>query len=145
MIWQTKTVQIESADVQWDGTEETLTLLQSFVPRDFIFYASETFNTKSHLQVWNVLEEQWLNVPIGHWVVRGLKGEFYPCDPGAMTGKYFEVKEGGEAVNLMDVIKMLKYIGETLAGDEYIKASEETEYGERLVEMAEKLEKYGIK
>jgi hypothetical protein len=31
--------------------------------------------------VWNAPEKQWLNVPVGHWIIRGVSGELYPCNP----------------------------------------------------------------
>lgn len=50
-----------------------------------------------------------------------------------------------EPVDLDYVIKCLRADGSTLAGDEYLKASEVTEMGEFLIELANNLEKYGIK
>jgi hypothetical protein len=36
---------------------------------------------KEQVVVWNTKEKQWLNVPINHWIVRGVAGELYPCEP----------------------------------------------------------------
>lgn len=38
--------------------------------------------------VWNVKEQQWLNVPVGHWIICGIAGEFYPCDPDVFEKTY---------------------------------------------------------
>lgn len=38
--------------------------------------------------VWNMLEKQWLNVPIGDWIIRGVRGEFYPCNPDVFEETY---------------------------------------------------------
>lgn len=38
--------------------------------------------------VWNVKEKQWLNVPVGHWIICGIAGEFYPCDPDVFEKTY---------------------------------------------------------
>lgn len=143
MIWQTKTVQIESADMQWDGSEESLTIIKEFINDDSLY----SYDTRSavHLKLWNVLEEQWLNVPVGHWVVRGLKGELYPCEPGAMDGKYFEVEEDGAAVSLMTLISLLKSHGDVLSGPDYVKDSETIEIGNTLSAIATQLERYGVK
>lgn len=35
---------------------------------------------KEHLIIWNSLESQWLCCPVGHWIIRGIKGELYPCE-----------------------------------------------------------------
>lgn len=143
MIWQTKTVQIESANIQWDGSEESLAVIKEFINDDSLY----SYDTRSAipLKLWNVLEEQWLNVPIGHWVVKGLKGELYPCEPGAMDGKYFEVEEDGDAISLMDLIKHLRAEGGVLAGPNYIKDSEMVQMGEDLLAIADTLERYGVK
>ena len=38
--------------------------------------------------LWNTHEEQWLCCPKGHWIIRGMKGELYPCDPEIFAAKY---------------------------------------------------------
>ena len=38
--------------------------------------------------VWNTAESQWLNVPVGHWIVRGIHGELYPCKPDIFAATY---------------------------------------------------------
>lgn len=45
-------------------------------------------------QLWNTQERCWLPLPVGHWVIRGLLGEFYPVSPAALTAKYTLSKEG---------------------------------------------------
>lgn len=144
ITWETKKVRIQSADVQWDGTEDTLSTIKNFVPEDRL---EVTYREDGliDIRLWNTLEKQWLNTPHGHWVVLSLKGEFYPCDPEAMDGKYFEVGEETEQVSLFDLINELRSIGFVLAGDEYIKASEEIEMGESLIRLADNLAKFGVK
>jgi hypothetical protein len=55
------------------------------------------------------------------------------------------IKMSNKQISLEDLINQLRSIGEMLAGDEYIKASEEVEMGKSLIEMADALEKHGIK
>jgi len=89
LTWETKKVQIQSAACPWAGNYESYLDLQDFVPKSKLRYTElETYPAQISLQVYNDLEEQWLNVPTGHWVVKGLKGEFYPCEAGAMEMKY---------------------------------------------------------
>ena len=89
LIWETKKVQIQSASDRWDGTYESYLELLDFVPMGKLEYIEiETYPAKVYLKVYNDLEEQWLNVPAGHWLVKGLKGEFYPCESEAMEMKY---------------------------------------------------------
>jgi len=34
--------------------------------------------------VWEHTHSAWLGVKTGDWIVKGLEGEFYPCDPATM-------------------------------------------------------------
>ena len=38
--------------------------------------------------VWNTMGSQWLCCPKGHWIIRGLEGELYPCDPDVFAATY---------------------------------------------------------
>ena len=38
--------------------------------------------------LWNTVEEQWLLCPTGHWIIRGISGELYPCDPDIFAETY---------------------------------------------------------
>lgn len=40
------------------------------------------------LIVWNQLEGQWLCAPVGHWIIRGTKGELYPCENEVFETSY---------------------------------------------------------
>lgn len=86
--WETKKVHVESASAQWDGSSEVLDNIKKFVNDDDLLEITPIDQHTTKLRVWNVLEDQWLNVPYGHWVVKGLRGEFYPCEPKAMDMKY---------------------------------------------------------
>lgn len=33
----------------------------------------------SQLMVWNSEEDQWIRCPLDHWVIKGIRGEYYPC------------------------------------------------------------------
>jgi hypothetical protein len=43
------------------------------------------------LQVYNKLEKQWLQVPVGHHIIMGIAGEFYGCDPEVFAATYESV------------------------------------------------------
>lgn len=45
------------------------------------------------LKVWNGLEGQWINCPIGHYIIKGVAGEFYPCEPKVFDKTYNVVGE----------------------------------------------------
>lgn len=43
--------------------------------------------------VFNSEEQCWLHVPVGHWLIRGIKGELYPCAPAVFQATYEMVKD----------------------------------------------------
>lgn len=38
-----------------------------------------SFDDSEQVIVYNKAEQQWLQVPVGHWIIRGIQGEYYPC------------------------------------------------------------------
>lgn len=51
--------------------------------------------------------EGWYELPPGHWVIKGLIGEFYGCDPEVFAAKYEETDEKPEAPkrNFLDLLR----------------------------------------
>lgn len=43
------------------------------------------------LSVMDDLHSTWINVYQGQWIIKGTKGEFYPCDDEVFNQKYEEV------------------------------------------------------
>lgn len=43
-------------------------------------------------EIYNSLERCWVNMPRGHYLIRGVAGEFYPCEPEVFA-KTYEVIE----------------------------------------------------
>jgi hypothetical protein len=39
----------------------------------------DDWDDEDQVVVWNTAEKLWLPVPVGHWIIRGVHGEFYPC------------------------------------------------------------------
>ncbi|HEY3658291.1 MAG TPA: hypothetical protein VGL34_25250 [Steroidobacteraceae bacterium] len=48
---------------------------------------------KEGVVVWNIKEDQWLNLPVGHWLIRGIAGELYPCAPDVFDASYEAVTQ----------------------------------------------------
>lgn len=44
-------------------------------------------------EVWDKLHATWVGVKKDQWIIRGLKGEFYPCDPDVFKASYSEIEE----------------------------------------------------
>jgi len=42
-------------------------------------------------QVYDVLHSTWVGVETGQWVIKGVKGEHYPCDADVLAETYEEV------------------------------------------------------
>lgn len=53
------------------------------------------FEEKENVVVWNTKEKQFLHVPVGYWLIRGIEGELYPCEP-----KIFE-----QTYELVEIVK----------------------------------------
>ena len=47
-----------------------------------------SITVEGNLGIYNILEKQWINCPIGHYIIKGIKGEFYPCDPDVFKETY---------------------------------------------------------
>lgn len=48
------------------------------------------FEEKENVVIYNTMERQWLQVPVGYWIIRGIKGELYPCEPNIFKETYFK-------------------------------------------------------
>lgn len=48
------------------------------------------FTFEDELEVWNFLEDQWIKVPFGHWVIIGSRSELYPCSDDVFQARYKE-------------------------------------------------------
>lgn len=46
------------------------------------------YDDPEQVVVWNTAEKQWLQVPVGHWIIRGVQGELYPCKPDIFAATY---------------------------------------------------------
>lgn len=44
--------------------------------------------------VFHTSDQAWLAVPVGFWIIRGIKGELYPCSPEIFAGSYELATEG---------------------------------------------------
>lgn len=83
MKYRKKPIVIEA--IKWDG--ENYTAVTDFTSMRF----RHTNETESGYGVWNTLERCLINVPMGHWIIRGVSGEFYPCDPEVFESTYESV------------------------------------------------------
>lgn len=90
MKYRKKPVVIEA--MRFDGTNYRA--LRVFTDNDFCMVAPEdrTDDPECIAEVYDKLHSTWIGVKAGQWIIRGLKGEFYPCDPQVFENTY-EVAE----------------------------------------------------
>jgi len=93
--FRTKIVEIEA--IQFDG--ENYAELQKWTDDKFFHVVEDDRGDDPDIraEVFDVLHSTWIGVKVGQWIVRGAKGEFYPCDDETFHWKYEEIKfaEGG--------------------------------------------------
>lgn len=79
-------VEIEAA--LWDGSDSAFYEVTGLAGgHDYTF-----LNRAGNLQVYNTSDSQWLEVPVGHWVIQGVHGEVYPCHPEIFDETYEPVE-----------------------------------------------------
>ena len=81
-----KPVVIEA--VQWTG--RNLDELKTFTNSQFDTVDPEDAVDDPQItaEVWDFLHATWVGVKTGDWVIKGVKGEFYPCDPDVFESTY---------------------------------------------------------
>lgn len=79
---------VEVEAVLWDGTEDC--------QREIVNWSkgavSGWFDEEYFLSV-NTLEGV-MRADVGHWIIRGVAGEFYPCKPEIFAETYLAVTSG---------------------------------------------------
>lgn len=76
--------------LQWTG--KNLADVENFVGQNWgRADAHEVFwdHEDSHeVVIFNSLEKAWVPCPLGSWIIRGVKGEFYPCAHDVFQATY---------------------------------------------------------
>lgn len=67
--------------IEWIKNEPHI---REFVKNDNLL----RFPSEGRLEVWNEEEKCWINVPLRHYIIRGVKGELYPCSPEVLQRTY---------------------------------------------------------
>lgn len=80
--------------LEWTG--DNWTQMQEFV--GFIHDPGESPVRKFYFspggaKVYNTEERIWISVPIGHFVAKGVRNEFYPISPAVLEKTYDEVSD----------------------------------------------------
>ena len=86
--FKTKIVEIEA--IKFDG--ENYAELQEWTNDKFFHVVKEDrLDPDIIAEVWDFLHSTWIGVRRGQWIVKGARGEFYPCDDETFHWKYEEV------------------------------------------------------
>lgn len=81
--FRSKPVEIEAIQATADNLKE----LQEFST----VREKDVDKPKQVAQVWDKLHDTWIQVYENQWIIKGTKGEFYPCDPEVFAEKYEEI------------------------------------------------------
>lgn len=88
MRYRTKPVEVDA--VQFD--DDNYTELAHFTNGQFrMAHPDDRVDDPDIVaEVFDVLHSTWVGVKRNQWIIRGTKGEFYPCDPETFAWKYEE-------------------------------------------------------
>lgn len=100
--FRTKPVEIEAVKFTGDNFDEILEfvgyrisdnwIIPNFNPiGTFMLNDEDTKREGLTAEVFDKLHHTWVGVKDGQWIIRGSKGEYYPCDPETFAWKYEEV------------------------------------------------------
>lgn len=88
MKFRTKPFNIEA--VQWKG--DNLVEMQRFAKSNFNLIDEDqreyTDDPDATAEVYDKIHSTWILVLDGQWIIKGMKGEFYPCDDEVFRTKY---------------------------------------------------------
>jgi len=88
-LYRKKPVDVEA--VQWtgDNAEDVWRFADKcFYPEHFLEYP------RCVAGIYDELHGTWIRVKLGDWVLKGVRGEFYPCDEGVFAETYELVCDG---------------------------------------------------
>lgn len=88
--FKTKPFEIEAIQFNGDNVDE----LVEFTKGQFNWLLPEdrTDDPDCVAEVFDKLHSTWVGVKVNQWIIRGQKGEYYPCDPEIFEAKYEAVQ-----------------------------------------------------
>lgn len=82
--------------IRWEGGDWEI--LDDFCGRNWsradVVGAEAQIDDQEQVVVWNADSQQWMGVPVGHWIIRGVNGELRPCSDDVFTKTHSEA--GGD-------------------------------------------------
>lgn len=86
MRYRTKPFEVDA--VQWTGRDSKEAIEAEFP--DVQIELDDGYD--GEVIVWDVLQRTWVEVNEGDYIIRGMKGEYYPCDSEVFERKYEPVE-----------------------------------------------------
>lgn len=68
-------------------------VLDTFRVDSLGFNPADWADRKIYISVLDKLHDSWIRVYLGQWIIRGTKGEYYPCDDEVFKEKYRPVED----------------------------------------------------
>ena len=91
MKFKKKPIIIEA--IQWDGTLKKYELIKSIFT-DLQDMSITKYAPTNQAYDWRIMTlEGSYGVAEGDWIIRGIKGEYYPCKPDIFESTYMKVEE----------------------------------------------------
>ncbi len=84
--WRKRPVTVEA--IQWTGANAIEVAAFTGSKFDVVDPEDRGDDPDITAQVFDVLHSTWVGLHTGHWVIRGVRGEFYPCDDGVLAETY---------------------------------------------------------
>ena len=93
MRFRKKPVEVEA--VRWEGGSTAP--LDAFLGQNWARADAKDVHwyldsDEEQLVIWNAPEHGWIPCPVGHYIIRGVAGEFYPCEPDIFDATYEAVE-----------------------------------------------------
>lgn len=85
MLFKKKPVIIEA--IQWKGTNESLAQIREFMKPNYPAIPKLPDETPKPILIIQTLEGNH-EAKVNDWIIRGVKGEFYPCKPDIFEQTY---------------------------------------------------------
>jgi hypothetical protein len=102
--FRTRIVEIEATQFTGDNWAE----MGEWTEGNFVFVDEEDRgdDPENTAQVYDKLHSTWIGVKPGQWIVRGVKGEYYPCDDETFHWKYEEITPAAVSELPTDTLKL---------------------------------------
>lgn len=84
---------VEVTAMVWDGTEQAFQSIFIWTGCRFRMIP-RTYRVDPDItaEVWDVLHSTWVGARVGQYIIKGVRQEFYPCDPDVFASTYEAVE-----------------------------------------------------